>query len=159
MQQIILSQGKFALIDNEDYELVSKYKWCASKKRNTFYALRAIKLPTGRYSTIHMHTFITEWSRVDHINGNGLDNQRSNLRQLNNSLNIRNQHVNWGSSKYKGVSWYNREGKWIAKINGIHVRKYVGSFHDEIEAAKAYDEAIYKIFGDITMLNFPLEGI
>jgi hypothetical protein len=156
MFEIPLTQGKVALIDDLDFELISEFKWCTSKKGNVWYALRGVKLGTNRWTTQHMHTLITGWNHVDHIDGNGLNNQRFNLRKSNQRLNNLNQHSNWGKSKYKGVCWLNREQKWHVRIrlpNGI--RKHIGYFDDEELAAKAYDEAIYGVYGNLVRLNFP----
>lgn len=100
--------------------------------------------------------------QLDHIDGNGCNNQLENLReavQLENNRNMRKQEG--CSSKYKGVSWHKREGKWCARIaagellpNGYHKRIWLGYFEDEIEAAKAYDRAAIKYFGEFAKLNF-----
>ncbi|MBA7655390.1 hypothetical protein ES703_63294 [subsurface metagenome] len=95
---------------------------------------------------------------VDHINYNGLDNRKANLRLA--TLTQNNRHtrrtMNPGSSKYKGVCWYNREKRWAVRITANGKNIPLGYFKDEIEAAKAYDKAARKYHGDFAALNFPL---
>lgn len=159
MKLIPLTQNEFAIIDDEDFELVSQYKWCADRNATTCYATRGVKLGINKWTTQRMHKFLTNWSYVDHINGNGLDNRRINLRQSNQGLNNRNQHKNWGSSSYKGVYWDKRAQKWCVRFRGLLISKHLGHFTDEIEAAKAYDLELIKVFGyDKVKLNFPTEG-
>lgn len=159
MIKIKLTQGKFALIDDEDYALISKYKWCAVCKINTTYA--KTHLFKSNNSAIHeyMHRMIMMLHRgdkqqVDHIDGNGLNNQKLNLRVVTRSQNGMNKNKKRKtSSKYKGV-YYNKLNKnWRSRI---HVnREYIelGSFDTEIDAAKAYDAAAKYHFGIFSRTN------
>jgi len=94
---------------------------------------------------------------IDHINYNGLDNRKANLRLTTRTQN--NRHVirtmNPGSSKFKGVSWYNREKRWVVKITADGKTFPIGYFRDEIQAANAYDKAAKKYHGEFAALNFP----
>jgi len=114
MLSIVLSQNKFALIDDEDFERVNKYKWYLSTDK---YAIRQI----GRGKFIYMHRFINKTPKgvdTDHINRNKLDNRKCNLRTASRSLNTRNSSLrNDNTSGYKGVDFYKRVKKWRVRIS------------------------------------------
>ena len=119
-KEIPLTQGKVALVDDEDYEVLSKHMWYAQKNKNTYYALRNSPTDpvTHKRTTIHMHAVIagTPPGRgTDHINGNGLDNRRGNIRVVNSRENGQNKHRP-KSSKYTGVSWHKQSRKWEVGI-------------------------------------------
>lgn len=152
---IPLTQGKFATVDVDDYDRFSQCKWCASKSHNNrFYAVRY-----KNNKTIMMHRQIMNAPAglvVDHIDGNGLNNRKSNLRictQAQNFLNSRPRR-NCGS-RYKGVSLYKREKMWRVKIFHNSRTINIGQFDDEIEAALAYDRKAAELFGEFAYLNFP----
>jgi hypothetical protein len=109
-----------------------------------------------------MHRLLVEVNlgqEVDHINGNGLDNRKENLRVCTKSQNLGNQKKTklYGgvatSSKYKGVSWDKRVQKWVAKIGINGKRVYLGLFEDEEKAAEAYNKAALEYFGEFALLN------
>jgi hypothetical protein len=158
-RRIPLTQGKYAIVDPEDFERLNKHKWYALKNTNTFYATRKKRIGK-KYVSIGMHREILnppDHLVVDHINHNGLDNRKANLRLATcaqNSYNRRQLRKN-KSSKYIGVSWKQWTKKWAVIIG--HKRKYiiVGYFKDEIQAAKAYDKAAKKYHGEFATLNFP----
>jgi len=150
---IPLTQGKFAIVDNEDYERINQYKWCAAKFRNTFYAMRCIH-KNGKYTTITMHREILfeipVGFQIDHINHNGLDNRRSNLRICVTAQNHYNRiKMPNKSSQYKGVSWSKNSKKWEAYIQKTHL----GYYENEIDAALTYNEKAKERFGDFAHLN------
>lgn len=146
-----------ALVDDEDYELVNRYHWTTIDKKGDgqkLYAVRSYRINGRRYRQ-SMHTLIMSISDdLDHIDHNGLNNQRNNLRIATIGQNARNrQPMKGGSSKYKGVDWFDREQAWRARIttNG-HVR-FIGNFSSETEAALAYDIAAEVEHGEYASLN------
>lgn len=158
MKQIPLTQGKFALVDDEDFEELNKHKWYAQKDGNTFYANRKVGIGQGKEKVDIMHRIILGVTdskiKVDHIDHNGLNNQRQNLRIATSAQNAMNKKSSKNtSSKYKGVT-YRRLNKWEASIYLFKKYKYIGIFSTEIEAAKAYDEMAKLHFGEFACLNF-----
>ena len=166
MKKIKLSKSQFALVDDEDYDELIKYKWCASYCNNTksFYAMR-----TGRVSdldacgaTIRMHRVIMnapKGMQVDHIDHNTLDNQKINLRICTASQNAMNKGPSKSNkSGYKGVGWDKKYNKWEAQImiNGKHKR--LGSFTCKHEAARVYNLASLKYHGEFAYINEIKEG-
>ncbi len=158
-----LSQNKFAIVDAEDYDRLNKYKWCVSRTPHTNYAMRRtkgkrVKGKRVKRKTIMMHRFILGAPRglvVDHINHNGLDNRKKNLRLCTRAENNRNRRsFNNKSSKYKGVSWDKQRKLFLACIrcNGKYYN--LGRFKSEITAAKAYDKKAKELFGEFACLNF-----
>jgi len=158
-RRIPLTQGKFAIVDPDDYYRLSKYKWHAAGKYQTFYAVRATKTKAGQ-KRIHMHRSVLKVPHnkfVDHLNRNALDNRKANLRPATSAQNIcnRSKFMNrtYGS-KYKGVT-YNRGSKlYQAQIQLNRNPIFLGSFRDELAAAKAYDRAAKKYHGNFAALNF-----
>jgi AP2 domain len=149
MKKVPLTQGKLALVDDCDFVFVMSHKWCAHKIGNTFYAAGWINK-----RLTHMHRFImgpTVESDIDHINGNGLDNRRENLHAVSHSFNLfqspKKPHIKGQkpSSMFKGVGWDKRRKRWRARFSkgGLHL----GTFQDEKEAARAYDNKIIEVFG------------
>ncbi len=151
---IPLTKGKFAIVDAEDYELLNRYKWHVNKGGRTYYARSQEK---GK--PIRMHRLITDAPKglfVDHINHNGLDNRKKNLRLCTRTQNARNRLPRRGGfSKYKGVSWNTKRKVFIAAISVGGKKQYLGYFDDQIKAAKAYDKKAKELFGEFAYLNFP----
>jgi len=154
---IELTWGKFAIVDAEYYDWLNGYKWCAVKEGRTWYAktFRRDGMP------LSMHRLIIGAPKglfVDHENHNGLDNRRQNLRLCTKTQNNQNQRPYGKTSRYKGVSWKKREKKFVASITLNKRRYHLGYFKSEIDAAKAYDKAAKKFFGEFAYLNFPLSS-
>lgn len=161
MKTISLTRDKVALVDDIDFDFLNQFNWYAweePKAKNLYYAVRNISTDTGR-TTLRMHNVLLTPIRgydVDHIDGNGLNNQRSNLRYLTHALNNTNCRTVEGKSAYKGVTRY-RNG-WQARISANGVRSHLGCFESEKDAAKAYDRAALELFnGQFARLNFPEE--
>lgn len=159
MKEILLSQGKVAVVDDEDYEWLSQWKWSATKnkKRKTWYAVRGEgKRPFRRLILMHRQIMSAQGSvQVDHRDLDGLHNWRRNLRVCTNSENNRNKGLQKNSTTgYKGVSWHKQSGKYQSKIqaNGKHYR--LGLYNNPVDAALAYDRAAAKMHGEYAKLNF-----
>ncbi len=158
MKQIKLTQGKVALVDDTDYKWLNQWKWCIEKGRSTIYAMRNVGQKPCR-TTLTMHRIIMQAQKgrgVDHIDGDGLNNQRSNLRFCTQSQNMMNQFKRKNcTSKYKGVFWNKRERKWIVVITKQGRKLWLGRYDSEIEAAKIYDAKAKELYGEFARLNFP----
>ena len=152
MKEIKLSQwgknrGKYvALVDDEDFEVLSQFKWAVKEQKHTLYAVRTI-IFEGKQSIVRMHCAILNNKEIDHIDHNGLNNQKSNLRLCTRSENMMNTRKRESCiSIYKGVCYNKRNKKWIAQIqiNSKHIG--LGYFNTEIEAAKAYNAKAVELF-------------
>lgn len=160
MKEIPLSQGLVALVDDEDFEELSQYRWCAywDPVAQTYYAHRNGYTPEGKATVFLMHRQIMQTPRgmlTHHENHNGLDNRRQNLRVLTHSqhgMRQRKQRCD-RSSVYKGVSWHKACQKWTAQIKRADRLVYLGLFTSEQEAAMAYNRAASEHFGEYAHLN------
>ena len=153
MKEIQLTQEKVALVDDEDFEALNQFNWWARKSLNTFYAVGWIKVD-GRGATQTMHNIIMNGKGIDHRDGNGLNNQKSNLRfctQSENSMNQRKQENT--SSVFKGVTFHKNIKKWMAQIQINGKRICLGYFDSEVEAAKAYNAKAVELFLEFANLN------
>lgn len=150
MKEIPLTQGKFAIVDDDDFEYLSQWKWHVCNGPSGTYAMRNSKPIDGNRHHIIMHRIINktpEGYDTDHINGNGLDNRSSNLRTVTRSQNMWNRKKNSnGTSKYKGVYWHKQHRKWIANIQVNKKRYFIGLFIEEKDAAMAYATRASKEF-------------
>jgi hypothetical protein len=159
MKEIELTQGKSAIVDDEDYERVTAFKWHAVRCKRAWYAARSIK---GR--SFGMHRFLmgsppSEGLVIDHINGNGLDNRRCNLRWVTAAQNQANK-IGFGTgSRFKGVARRSRSNRvrWEAVIKTKGVQRHLGYFDREEDAARAYDSAAVETFGVYARLNFQMD--
>jgi len=154
VRRVPLTRGKFAVVDAEDYYRLIRYRWHAVFNSKTFYAAR---IKAGK--TIKMHREITGAPGhlvVDHIDRDGLNNCRGNLRVCSAVQNFRNTGSTAGaSSKYKGVHWHKKKNKWAAAIQYNKKVYHLGYFEDQVDAAKAYDIKAGEYFGEFAYLNFP----
>lgn len=148
--EIPLSQGKVALVDWIDYERVSCFKWSASKNQRTFYACRSHQKKTS----IMLHRFILgldpgDGRIADHINGDGLDNRRCNLRIVSAAQNLQNaRRPVTNTTGLKGVSYHQRGKCFTARIKTQGKTLWLGSFSTAEEAHDAYKSAAREKFGE-----------
>jgi hypothetical protein len=148
-KEIILSQGKVALVDDEDYEWLNQWKWWFNSRG---YAHRIIYENGKQKGHIYMHRLILNTPSdldVDHINHDGLDNRRSNLRQCTRSQNLANQKMRKiNTSGKKGVSWHKTNKKWSANIGFNHKLIHIGYFDNICDASIAYKNKAHELYGD-----------
>lgn len=153
MKEIPLSKGKITIVDDLDYEWLSQWKWCVSNKG---YAQRNTPKADGRVTTIRMHSQIVGIKpgfQADHINGDRLDNRRSNLRHATCAQNSENREKVRGNSQFKGVGQRKDTQKWRAIIQKGATVHYIGQFSTEVEAALAYNKVAISLFGEFARLN------
>jgi hypothetical protein len=149
--KIPLTQGYFAIVDADDYEELSKYNWHVKVKRTGCYAYR-----TQGKKEIAMHRQILKapaGMHCDHINRNGLDNRKANLRLCTPQQNSFNRKPLSRTSKYKGVYWSAEKRKWKAEIEHSSRKIHIGYFDYEQDAAIAYDDYAIELFGEFAWLN------
>jgi hypothetical protein len=153
-REIPLTQGRVALVDDSDYEAVLAVgKWHLSTCDGRLYAQNA-----KSKSVIRLHKFLTGWPLVDHVNGDGLDNRRANLRRATASQNSANiDPPSHNTSGYKGVTLYKRTGRWRGHITVDGTQRHLGYFATAEEAARAYDAAALATWGEFARPNFPEE--
>jgi HNH endonuclease len=161
MKTVPLTQGKVALVDDADYEEISRYKWFAAKLKGIWYAHRTETRPDNRSVTVRMHRYLMNalpGQKIDHKDRNGLNNQRDNLRLCSYAQNAANRSKckTRGSSVYKGVSWQKGLDKWRVRIGPKIGKISVGCYNDELTAARAYDESARLLFGPFACVNFPM---
>jgi hypothetical protein len=161
MKSLPLGHGRFAIVDDADFDRCRVLTWHLSPSSRTSYARTNLK-ENGRYRTVSLHRFLAGpgAAHIDHRNGDGLDNRRENLRIAGEQLNARNRPKSAGPylSKYKGVTWSNKRGtwgRWRARITTDEGQKHLGYFVREPDAAHAYDSAARRYFGAFATLNFP----
>lgn len=162
MKKIRLSQGKCALVDDVDFEWLNQWNWNASRAGKKFYAIRRHGIKEGGTGKlITMHRVITgdpKGKDVDHIDGNGLNNQRSNLRVCTRAENVRNRKKpKLNNEKYMGIQTYKGKRKTSYRAIIGHNKKvyHLGMFASPEEAARAYDKKAVEFFGKFAKVNFP----
>jgi len=157
MRTIPLTRGMTAIVDDEDYEHLTQWSWCVSPGVQTHYALRRSRV-VGRGIPVHEEIMgRRDGYTIDHINGNGLDNRRCNLRWATASQQQWNRRPSRNnSSGYKGVRFDRERNKWRAEIAAGGKRKFLGRFDTPEDAAKAYDAAARELHGEFAHQNIEL---
>lgn len=150
MRRIKLTQGYSAIVDDEDYDFLSRWKWHVLVGSKV-YAMRNSTPSNGKRHHILMHRFILKapsGKQIDHINGDSLDNRKKNLRIVTKKQNMWNRNPNTNcTSSFRGVYWHKQHRKWCAAISVNKKRHHIGLFNCEISAAKAYDKRAILEFG------------
>jgi len=154
MKEIVLSTGGIAFVDEDDFERVNSLRWYARKSCNKYYAGRS----NGKKGILLMHRFILNITdpniTLDHKDGDGLNNQKENLRIATKSQNAYNMGSNKGtSSRFKGVCWRGTNKRWTAQITANKITRYIGSYKSEVDAAIAYNKEAEKLHGEFALLN------
>ncbi len=157
--RIKLTQGQYAFVDFNDFCNLIGFKWYARQAGRTYYAER-FEYVGGVLYRIRMHRVIMNAKKgdiIDHQNRNGLDNRKANLRLATSAQNKLNNNRGFDSptSKYKGVFYDKRRKKFRACLSVNGKKKHLGYFDNEIDAAKAYDNAAKLYRKDFAVLNFP----
>lgn len=161
MKEIPLTQGYVAVIDDEDFERLSGYIWRATVRHRKYgnacvYAQRHVRRGDGVWTVQYMHSLISEAPAgmvTDHVDGDGLNNRRANLRVCTRSENQHNSRPRGGTSRYKGVCWDSHAKKWKAYIAVCGKLHNIGLFARETDAAQAYDAAAMKLHGEFARIN------
>jgi len=161
-RRIYLGEGKFTMVEPGDFYWLNNYHWSVNGRRERPYAVRYVHLSRDKIKTISMHREIMNFPKgrlVDHENGYTLDNRRDNLRTATREENAHNKGKTRTktSSKFIGVYFDKNKNRWIVRIMYNYRKIYVGTFKDEIEAARAHDEAALKYHKEFAKLNFPNE--
>ncbi len=159
-RKIPLGEGKFTIVEAGDFYQLNRFNWCTKENGPRIYAVRLMGDSNNRTKIISMHRAIMEEPAgmlVDHHNRNTLDNRRENLRLATHSQNQFNKGKTSRktTSHFIGVFFEKHSGRWVARNTVEGKRIWLGRFDDEIEAARAYDEAARKHHGEFAQLNFP----
>ena len=157
-KEIKLTKNKFAVVDDDMFEIVNRNKWVSECVHGTWYAYRR----NGK-KFLKMHRFILGLTdprvKVDHMDGNGLNNQRSNLRICTIAENNKNCKIRKdNTSGRKGVTWFKPNQKWGSAISANGIRRFLGLFENIDDATRAYDKAAEELHGEFARTNSDIKG-
>jgi hypothetical protein len=160
MAEIKLNNGMIAIIDDDDFESISKNKWFYAEGRHTGYAVRNVKRKSGLPRLMHRCIIAAEKGQaIDHINRNGLDNRKQNLRVCNTAQNTSNSKMrSTNSTGYRGVCVCKKSGNFYARIHVGRAKINLGTFKTKREAAEAYNQAAIHHHGEFASLNIITDG-
>ena len=160
MKELRLSNGMVTVVDDKDFSRLSEFSWNfrPHKGLGSGHACRTARKSEGRSKkTVYMHRevlLVPDGQKVDHINGNGLDNRRENLRVATTRQNNQNRRKSPGtSSRFKGVNWDSERQRWYAHIKTNGKMRSLGRYDSEEDAARAYNIAARQAFGEFAFLN------
>jgi hypothetical protein len=161
-RKIPLGQGLFSLVDPQDYYQFNMFNWFFGGNGKGFYAFRNVITGPGKTKMVSMHREIMDFPKgllVDHRNGVTLDNRRANLRPATHAQNACNKRNDKSktTSRFNGVTFDKDRGLWAPRIRAKGKRLFLGRFKNEIDAARAYDQAAIKYHGEFARLNSPNE--
>lgn len=146
--------GETVVVDDEDFEQVSQMAWHRTGKGYVAHCY----YDCGNVRSTYLHHFILGIKKVDHKDGDRLNNRRQNLRCATGSQNAGNKRKSSRpkSSRFKGVYWHKQRGQW--RVSVANPQQFLGAFTDEAEAAAVYDRAARARWGEFACLNFPKAG-
>lgn len=151
---LALPSGDLVLFDEADQHLIDQYRWSVMRRSHTNYVRGYIR-GSRAAGYVQMHRILLDLpvSDVDHVNGNGLDNRRVNLRTATRGQNNANRSSRVGQSGYRGVVWHRQNRRWVAQISVDNKTQYLGSFDDPWDAAQAYNARATELWDDFVLLN------
>ena len=156
-KEIQLTQGKVAIVDDEEFDYLNQFKWNVNNFNGKFYAVRSFMITKGNQSIVLMHREIMNPKKgfvIDHVDGNTLNNLKNNLRICTHGENLMNQNINKNNkSGFKGVYFCKQNNKFRAEIKKDKIKYFLGTFINPIDAARAYNKAAIKYHGEFANIN------